>query len=258
MMVTFLAALLIGAAVLLLGWMFLEGHLNRVLTLDLEFADLPDPFIGKHLFFISDIHRRRISESWLNALKKSMDYVVIGGDLTEKGVPLKRVEANLRLLTSCAPVFFVWGNHDREAKTQQIKTLLDQYAVTVIENATYIIDEQGYSLNFCGIDDLLAGQPDLEQVLNSRRSNAPTVLFSHNPDIKHELNGKMKIDYVISGHTHSGQINFFGFTLKEKAGVKKLPFGTLIISSGYGTTKIPLRLGAKPDVLLLTLQRNRL
>ncbi|GEB76169.1 metallophosphoesterase [Sporolactobacillus inulinus] len=257
-MVPFLAALLIGSTVLLFAWMFLEGHLNRVVTLDLEFADLPDPFIGKHVFFISDIHRRHIAESWLNSLKESMDYVVIGGDLTEKGVPLKRVEANLRLLTACAPVFFVWGNHDREAKAQQIKALLDQYAVTIIENTAYVIDEQGYSLNFCGIDDLLTGQPDLERTLNSCRANAPIVLFSHNPDIKYELNKKMKIDYVISGHTHSGQINLFGFTLKEKAGVKKLPFGTLIISSGYGTTKIPLRLGAKPDVLLLTLQRKRL
>ncbi|GAY77819.1 hypothetical protein NBRC111894_3373 [Sporolactobacillus inulinus] len=50
-------------------------------------------------------------------------------------------------------------------------------------------------------------------------------MFSHNPDIKYELNKKMKIDYVISGHTHSGQINLFGFTLKEKAGVKNCHLG---------------------------------
>jgi predicted MPP superfamily phosphohydrolase len=246
------------AGVMLIVYMFIEAHLNRLISIDLNIDDLPEPFIGKRIFFISDIHRRRISRRWLESFHPKADYLMIGGDLTEKGVPLSRVQGNVRLLTEQGPVYFIWGNHDWSAGYHQVKELLDQQSITILDNTTYIVHEDGASLNFSGVNDLLHGHCDLKKTLGAREDGAPTLLFSHNPDIKYALTKQLTIPYVISGHTHGGQINVFGFTVKEKAGVKKLPFGTLIISGGYGTTKLPLRLGAKPDALMLTLKRKKL
>ncbi|MET1249824.1 metallophosphoesterase [Sporolactobacillus sp. STCC-11] len=248
--------LTIMASVLIVH-MFIEAHLNRLISIDLNINGLPEPFIGKRIFFISDIHRRRISRRWVESFNPKADYLIIGGDLTEKGVSLSRVRENVQLLKEQGPVYFIWGNHDWDAGHHQVKKLLDRESITILDNTTYIVHEDGASLNFSGVNDLLRGHCDLEKTLAARDTGAPTLLFSHNPDIKYALTQQLTIPYVISGHTHGGQINVFGYTLKEKAGVKKMPYGTLIISGGYGTTKLPLRLGAKPDALMLTLKRKK-
>ncbi|MCO7126739.1 metallophosphoesterase [Sporolactobacillus shoreicorticis] len=244
--------------VLLIAYMFREAHLNRLISINLEFDELPEPFIGEKLFFISDIHRRTISKKWIDSFMYSPDYILIGGDLAEKGVPLARVRKNIKILSEIAPVFFIWGNHDWDFGYDRLKKLLDESDVVILDNTTYSVRKNGATLNFSGVNDLLHHHANLNKTLAARKNGAPTLLFSHNPNIKKVLTKRMGIAYCISGHTHSGQINLFGFTLKEKAGVKELPFGTLIISSGYGTTKLPLRLGAKPDALMLTFMRKQI
>ncbi|MCQ2010076.1 MAG: metallophosphoesterase [Sporolactobacillus sp.] len=251
-----LLAVAIILFVILITYMFCEAHMNRLISINLEIDDLPEPFIGEKLFFISDIHRRTISKKWLESFKDSPDYILIGGDLTEKGVPLSRVRTNIQLLLNLGPVFFIWGNHDWDSGYDRLKKLLDESGVSILNNTTYTVTKSGAALNFSGLNDLLHHHANLNKTLAARKSGVPTILFSHNPDIKKALTPQMGIAYCISGHTHSGQINLFGFTLKEKAGVKELPFGTLIISSGYGTTKLPLRLGAKPDALMLTFKQR--
>ncbi|MCO7176618.1 metallophosphoesterase [Sporolactobacillus kofuensis] len=247
---------LIAGLVLLMIFMFYEAHMNRLVKLDLAVQNLSSDFEGVTIFFISDIHRREISEQWLSSFSRNPDYIVIGGDLTEKGVPWARVRENVRRLKKLGPVLFVWGNHDWEAGHNQVASILNDMQVTVLDNETCVIDRNGYSINFSGVNDTSKNHDDLMRTLGSRKVGVPTLLFSHNPNIKHQLARSMCVDFVISGHTHSGQISLFGYRLKEKAGVKRYSFGTLIISSGFGTTKLPLRFGAKPDALMLTLRKG--
>ncbi|MDN3953630.1 metallophosphoesterase [Sporolactobacillus laevolacticus] len=253
---SFLYLILVPITLVLLTYMFLEGRMNRLIPLELKISGLPNPFDGKTIFFISDIHRRLISEQWLDSFEQKADYIVIGGDLTERGVSFSRVRENVKRLTERGPVFFVWGNHDWDAGPDQVARILEEFQVTILNNSTHVLEENNSFLNLSGVNDSTRHYDDLAKTLASRRPFAPTILLSHNPDIQKKLNRSMDIDYVISGHTHSGQINVFGYTLKEKAGVKRHGFGTLIISSGYGTTKLPLRLGAKPDALMLRLTKK--
>ena len=68
------------------------------------------------IFFISDIHRRRIDERLLKKVRSLglIDIVIIGGDLAEGGVPLSTIDQNVERLSQLAPLFFIWGNNDRE------------------------------------------------------------------------------------------------------------------------------------------------
>ena len=66
------------------------------------------------MFFISDIHRRIVSESIIEEVSGKVDVVIIGGDLLEKGVPMERVKENIKKLKKLGPILFVWGNNDYE------------------------------------------------------------------------------------------------------------------------------------------------
>ncbi|MFT8362381.1 MAG: metallophosphoesterase [Sporolactobacillus sp.] len=235
------------------SYMYFEAHQDRLVRLELPISGLAPVFEKRTLLFISDIHRRKISYRLLNQLPAPPDYIVIGGDLTERGVSLFRVRDNLRRLKLLAPTYFVWGNHDWEAGKPQIERLLKDMQITILDNRTEVIEKGGQAINFTGVDDTTYRHDRLDLALQSRRQGVPTLLFSHNPSIKKQLDPSMNLSYVISGHTHGGQINLFGLTLKEKGGVKAHDFGTLIISNGYGTTKLPLRFAARPDALYLVL-----
>ncbi|MFT8871115.1 MAG: metallophosphoesterase [Sporolactobacillus sp.] len=248
--------LLVLALFILIVLMCKEAFLNRLVPLTLTIDELPEALDGLTIFFISDIHRRLVSEELLRQLPKRPDYVVIGGDLAERFVPSQRIRENLSRLRQLAPIFFVWGNHDRFAGKQRIETLLREAGVTVLNNDTAVITRNGAAINFSGVDDETHHHDDLERALSRRRAGVPTLLFSHNPGIQKQLHATMQLAYTICGHTHGGQINLFGFTIKEKGGVKQGTFGTLIISNGYGTTKLPLRFGAPPETHFFTLGRK--
>ncbi len=65
-------------------YMWIEAHRNRIIVQSLSFPTFPESFSRFRIFFISDIHRRRLSETFIRSLKGKVDLVVIGGDLTEK------------------------------------------------------------------------------------------------------------------------------------------------------------------------------
>ena len=56
---------------------------------------------------------------------------------------------------------------------------------------------------------------------------------------------------MLSGHTHGGQIHLFGFRPYERGRLKRENDLTILISNGYGTTGVPLRLGAKAETHLI-------
>ncbi|WP_329602756.1 metallophosphoesterase [Terrilactibacillus tamarindi] len=248
--------LFLFASLLMLLYMYIEAHLNRIILHHIALRGLDEVFEGFRIFFISDIHRRSISPKLIDKLKElpKVDYVVIGGDITERGVPFKRVETNLRVLSQIAPLIFIWGNHDYTVNKNRLIKTLKHYHVQVLENNCMVITRGGRTLNLAGVDDLTYEKDDLNKTLQGK-ADAPVILFSHNPNIKYRITKDTGIQLVVSGHTHGGQIRLFGISLKEVGGVKRRSFGKLIISNGYGTTRLPLRFSAKPDTLYLILNR---
>ena len=94
----------------------------------------------------------------------------------------------------------------------------------------------------------------------------PRILLSHNPDVAEEkdlLNYAPRIDLMLSGHTHGGQISlpFVGAPItpsrygqKYAAGLVKSPLCPVYVSRGLGTTIIPMRLGVRPELAVIELQ----
>jgi uncharacterized protein len=253
-----LIIILFCLGIFLLLFMGKEAFANRFLIEQLFFFDFPESFGSFTIFFISDIHRREISDQIINQAIGLADIVVIGGDLTEKGVPFHRVSKNVRKLKKIAPVFFVWGNNDHEVDHTSLETILSDNGVTILNNkAVSFKSSNGDFFHLIGIDDLGKKRDSLEKALLDVKEDGFQILLSHNPDIIKNLIPENNIKLVISGHTHGGQIRIFGYGPYKLGGIKKVGATTLFVSNGYGTTGIPLRLGAKAETHLITIKHGK-
>jgi uncharacterized protein len=244
--------------VLLLLYMVKEAFANRVIYDVLEFSSFPKSFGKINLFFISDIHRRKISDKIIDQLQGKVDLVIIGGDLTESGVPFQRIKENILQLKKLGTVFFVWGNNDYEVNEPQLDAMLLHLDVKVLVNSSVLFEsETGDRIFLVGVDDLSTKRADLEQALRDTDPNSFKIFVSHNPEFNRKIKPEHGINLMLSGHTHGGQIRLFGFGPYEKGTLKRENNQAILISNGYGTTGVPLRLGAKSETHLLTIQNEK-
>lgn len=239
--------------IVLFFYMLNEAFANRMKEDKLKFNEYPKEFGELTFFFISDIHRRKISEEIINRVKGRAEFVIIGGDLTEKGVPLTRVKDNLNQLKRIGPVYFIWGNNDYEVNTDRLLSVFHECGISILNNEILTLHKNGKSVAFIGIDDLLNSREPLKNILQDRKKNEFRILISHNPDIIHDIEKEQNISLVLSGHTHGGQIRIFGFGPYTLGGIKYINNTTLFISNGYGTRHLPLRLSAKSETHLITI-----
>jgi uncharacterized protein len=240
-------------------YMLKEAFKNKVIERDLLFKEFPPSFGKVSIFFISDIHRRIISEKIIAAIKGKTDIVIIGGDLTEKGVPLERVKENLKKLKEVSPVYFVWGNNDYEVDYHELDATMLELGVKIIDNTSVSFEsENGDKLVLLGIDDISLERDRLDLALSDAEVGGFRVLVSHNPRVMDQILPEHNIHLVLSGHTHGGQIHILGYSPYEKGGIKKDQEKdvTLLVSNGYGTTALPLRLGAPAETHLITLKNG--
>ncbi|AGT32556.1 metallophosphoesterase [Geobacillus genomosp. 3] len=236
----------------LLGYMWKEAHSNRVRHVTLSFPHFPDNWPQLTIFFISDIHRRIVSCRMLETVKGKADLVVIGGDLAEKGVPAARVRENVRRLQAVAPVYFVWGNNDDEVH-YDLQSLLEEERVHVLKNKAEVWERGGVPVALIGVGDVSRKEADIDRALEHVPPQSFRILVCHNPAIMARLGEEQHISLVLSGHTHGGQIRLFSFGLYEKGGIKWHGNTALFTSNGYGTTGVPLRLGAPAETHLITI-----
>jgi predicted MPP superfamily phosphohydrolase len=253
--------LLVGVVLLLLLliYMFKEAHRNVVNNVALTFDEFPNSFGEIKLFFISDIHKREISAEMLQSIKGEVDLVVIGGDLLEKGVPFKRVEDNIKKLKALGPCYFVWGNNDYEVNYRELDSLLLSNGVKILDNTAVSFESsEGDKVSLLGVDDLSKKRDQLDLALSDAKDDSFKILVSHNPEITKKMKKEHRIHLVISGHTHGGQIRMGKWGLFKVGGVFELEVTKLFISNGYGTTQVPLRLGAPAETNLITISKKNM
>ena len=121
--------LIAGAILVLLmtSVMFIKLDGNRLDRQELQFQDFPSGHGELSILFISDIHRRRVSERLMAKMPKKPDLICIGGDLTERGVPLERIRRNIRRLgRRQGQSLWSSGNNDPECDLLKLKRLLKQ------------------------------------------------------------------------------------------------------------------------------------
>jgi uncharacterized protein len=239
------------AAFTLLLYMYIEAHRNRVSIDTVNIDKLPVSFKNFKIFFISDVHRRTITNKLIEKAIKA-DIVIIGGDLVEKGVPMDRVEDNIKMLSKIGPVHFVWGNNDYDVDINYLKNTISDNGAIILDNTCISLKRNNEVLDIAGINDLSFGKDRLEDAVMNCSSSC-RILISHNPDISRKIKKEYQIRLVLSGHTHGGQIRLGPLGIAKRGGWYDEGYYKLLVSNGFGATHLPLRFGAPCEAHLITL-----
>lgn len=263
-----LAALLVGLG--LLGWTYAIAIADPVVRrADIALPGWPAGAPPVTALLMSDIHvagpdmpperLARIVEQ-VNALRP--DVVLIAGDLiSEKRVAtrLYSMADAIRPLAGLTPRLgsvAVLGNHDHWYDAAGARAALAVANIRLLDNDAVQIGP----LAVGGLDDDHTRRANLQRTLARLASvGGARLILSHSPDPFPDL--PASISLMLAGHTHCGQIAPFGPILTMSSFGKRYACGvirerdrTLIVTAGLGTSGLPLRLGAEPDLWLLTLR----
>lgn len=197
------------------------------------------------IFFISDIHLRTVDERMLRSIGK-VEAVIIGGDLCDKRTPFERVRRNIERLQELGPIYFVWGNNDHEVGEERLRQLFAEMHVTLLENNAELIAGPN-RIWLSAILDTSTKKYSFEQAFAKCQKEDITFFISHNPQVFYRVPRYFKPSLMMGGHLHGGQLRFWKFGLHPKGSYSVRDGIPTLISNGYGTTLLPLRLGAKPE-----------
>jgi uncharacterized protein len=171
------------------------------------------------------------------------------------------VAACLGSLRAPDGVFGCMGNHDYFTDGEAFARELERRGLPQLRNRGVTITRQGAQLYLCGVDDTWTGRHDLARALRSRPAGAPVVLLAHDPALFAQA-ATHDVALTLSGHTHGGQFaipiaprrwNLARMMTPFTVGLYKIGSSLLYVNRGLGTTGPPVRLGARPEIALLTL-----
>ena len=238
--------------------------------------DVPRAFDGTRVALLTDIHRgfhysqERVAGLVDRTNGLSADLVLLGGDYVYGGREyIRSAFAELGRLEAPLGVYAVLGNHDYAPLGDDVydpgPTIQEAGAVgiPVLHNAGTWVERSGDRFRLIGVGDYLLGDPDLEPGRDGATEADLVLLLSHQPDFGEHLPPDI-VDVMLCGHTHGGQITFFGlwaplvgsdYGQKYRTGPVVNEATTVIVSNGTGTIFPPLRFFARPQIVVVTLKR---
>ncbi|MEW5811391.1 MAG: metallophosphoesterase [Actinomycetota bacterium] len=240
-----------------------------VLRVPVRLPRLGAEFDGFRIAVVSDIHLgpllgRSHTERIVRMINETEpDLVAVVGDLVDGTVAqLGPAAAPLADLVSKEGTFFVTGNHEYFVDdTAEWLRELDGLGLQVLRNENTRIRRGAAAFDLAGVNDL-AGRsqeqpPDFDRALRGVDAQTPTVLLAHQP-IQVAEAARRNVDLQLSGHTHGGQMWPFHYAVSlaqpSLAGLSEVGGTQLYVSRGAGFWGPPVRVGAPPDISVLTLR----
>jgi predicted MPP superfamily phosphohydrolase len=240
-----------------------------VLRVPVRLRRLNQVFNGFRIAVVSDIHLgplagRSHTERIVAMINETEpDLVAVVGDLVDGTVEeLGPAAEPLRDLVSREGSFFVTGNHEYfVADTADWLRELERFGVHPLRNENTVIRRGGAAFHLAGVNDV-AGKshgepPDFDRALSGVDSSRPTVLLAHQPILVAQA-AEHGVDLQLSGHTHGGQMWPFHYIVRavqpSLAGLSTVHDTQLYVSRGAGFWGPPVRVGAPPDISVISLQ----
>jgi len=165
-------------------------------------------------------------------------------------------------LRSAHGVFAVLGNHDHWEGADETRRELERAGVVELTNCSTTIAKGTGRLAVGGVDDLWEGRQEPERAFAGVDARTPRLLLSHNPDYAEALPEGVRVDLMLSGHTHGGQVWLPGigapllpsrYGQKYRAGLVEGPRCPVYVTRGLGTITPPVRFLCRPELTVLTL-----
>jgi uncharacterized protein len=233
----------------------------------------PANFKGLRIAVISDLHAgspfitiEKIHHIVERTNAAQPDLILLLGDFVIQGVKggsfmePEVVASALKGLRARSGVFATLGNHDWWYDGPRVKRALENVGITTLENDAAMIEREGAAIWVVGISDKWEGNPDIASALARVGAGTPIIAFTHNPDIFPSIPAKVAL--TIAGHTHGGQVALpiIGRPIVPSDFGERYAAGHIIegskhlfVSTGIGTSILPVRFRVPPEISLLTI-----
>lgn len=251
--------------------MIVYGTFNGIKTPDvtsvkIELKGLRAPIRAAVL---SDLHIgglievNRINEIVQIVNDLDVDMIFLTGDIVDARLSdVEEAVDNLGRLKAKDGIFYVLGNHEYFHDIENIVNKIKSLGFNVLINQSQIVHNK---VNIVGIADLMGFRvgylmPDIQEAFLQIDSALPTILLSHQPKVIEYLYDDNKVDLILSGHTHGGQIFPFSlavliqqpylYGLHEISNFLKTK---IYVNQGTGFWGPPMRIGSYREITLLEL-----
>ncbi len=255
----------------------LEPGALHVRRYRIAIAGLPPSLAGLRLVHIADTHLGPyITLPYLEGVIERAntlrpDVVLLTGDYVHRSPAT--IPAGVGVMRGLRPrvaTLAVLGNHDHWEGADRCREAFDRIGIPVLDNRRFFLDPArrlspeapASGLCLAGVDDLWEGEVRPDQALGGVPPAMPRLLLSHNPDVAETLTGEHRVDLMLCGHTHGGQVvvPFYGppivpsrFGMKYAGGLNQGPHCRVMTTRGAGMAFIPVRFNCPPEIGLIEL-----
>ncbi|MFC4557503.1 metallophosphoesterase [Virgibacillus kekensis] len=218
------------------------------------------------ILHLSDLHLENISVSPEQLTEKikdePIDMIALTGDFLDRKKTIPKLIPYLKELVKIESrygIYAVLGNHDyvlADDDLNNLKSVLQEYRVHVMQNESKTITINGKPVNIIGIDDYYTNRSNVPLAFK-KTVPGTNIVLTHDPTIVLEMT-EYRFDYLMAGHFHGGQICYPKAYHLAKMGdlarnniIKGLhsheqsPF---YISEGLGQTGLNIRVGSRPEI----------
>lgn len=251
-----------------------EGLVVKKITIetDKEIEDCKIVFFSDTHFgaLYNEKHAKKIVDT-LN--KRKADFIIFGGDLLDnyerdkESLDIEYLQKELSRIKAKSGKYAVFGNHDYGGGAYKIyQDFMNDCGFQVLVNEHIILEN--YQIDLIGFDDYQLGQT--EPSFYHLETDQFHLIATHEPVISKLVQGSGD-SFVLSGHTHGGQVMIPYITKKL------LPVGCdqfikgfytaqdihseysiqLYVSSGIGLTKYPFRFLNIPEIIEVNLIKRK-
>ena len=237
----------------------------------------PRQLAGLKVALLADLHVG--SPFWdLDALSRLVartnaekpDLVLLAGDYQINNLPggtfvaAEPIAERLGALRAPLGVIAVLGNHDWWNEGERTRAAFRAHGIIVLEDETHQLQHGGQSFYVVGLADQLTRPSNPRAALGKVPSGSPTLLLVHEPDVFESLPRLgLRPSLTLAGHTHGGQVwlPLLGRRVVPSDFGERYAYGHIVeegrhlfVTSGVGTSILPVRFLVPPEIALLTLR----
>jgi len=240
----------------------------------IQIDNLPKELSGLRIALIADIHTGGpfMDDNKLRQIveltnQQNPDLIVLLGDyMSPNSWHSRRVEpevtaAAMKNLHAPLGVYAVLGNHDWWYNGDKVRRAFEANGIPVLDDEVAEVKWQNGSFWLVGLADFWTRPQHVSETIAKVPQGAPVIAITHNPDVFPGL--PRSVPLLLAAHTHGGQVNLplIGTPIVPSRFGRKYTAGHvfenghhMFVTTGIGTSILPVRFRVPPEIVILTIK----